>query len=224
MVGQMNIIYEDNHLLVVEKPPNMPVQEDASGDIDLLRTLKAYIKEKYNKPGDVYLGLVHRLDRPVGGVMVFARTSKAAARLSAQFSKKQSMKCYAAIVCGEVKPEDSLFDYLVRDEKTNTTSVASETAQGAKPARLRYRRVAKKGGKLFSAGGNLANRKASSDKGSACEQKYADIRRSTLQRYGNRGRADSSLGVCAYHRAPHTEDADALYFHAARQGVGRVFR
>lgn len=147
MVGQMNIIYEDNHLLVVEKPPNMPVQEDASGDIDLLRILKAYIKEKYNKPGDVYLGLVHRLDRPVGGVMVFARTSKAAARLSAQFSKKQSMKCYAAIVCGEVKPEDSLFDYLVRDEKTNTTSVASETAQGAKPARLRYRRVAKKGGK-----------------------------------------------------------------------------
>ena len=88
----MNIIYEDNHLLVVEKPPNMPVQEDASGDIDLLRTLKAYIKEKYNKPGDVYLGLVHRLDRPVGGVMVFARTSKAAARLSAQFSKKRSTR------------------------------------------------------------------------------------------------------------------------------------
>ena len=74
----INVIYEDNHLLVVEKPPNIPVQADSSHDEDLLTLLKGYIKEKYNKPGDVYLGLVHRLDRPVGGVMVFARTSKAA--------------------------------------------------------------------------------------------------------------------------------------------------
>lgn len=73
----MKIIYEDNHLLVTEKPPNMPVQKDSSHDPDLLSELKAYVKQKYEKPGDVYLGLVHRLDRPVGGVMVFARTSKA---------------------------------------------------------------------------------------------------------------------------------------------------
>ena len=78
------VIYEDNHLLIVQKPQNMPAQADASGDPDLLTVLKAYVKEKYNKPGDVYLGLVHRLDRPAGGVMAFARTSKAAARLSAQ--------------------------------------------------------------------------------------------------------------------------------------------
>ena len=82
----IRVLYEDNHLLVVEKPANVPVQADASGDEDLLTACKGYIKEKYAKPGEVYLGLVHRLDRPVGGVMVFARTSKAAARLTEQFS------------------------------------------------------------------------------------------------------------------------------------------
>ena len=79
----IRILYEDNHLLVVEKPVNLPVQADSSGDEDLLTLLKAYIRARYEKPGEVYLGLVHRLDRPVGGVMVFAKTSKAAARLSA---------------------------------------------------------------------------------------------------------------------------------------------
>ena len=84
VLQRINVIYEDNHLLVVEKPVNMPVCEDESHDIDLLNLLKNYIKDKYNKPGNVYLGLIHRLDRPVGGVMVFARTSKAASRLSKQ--------------------------------------------------------------------------------------------------------------------------------------------
>ena len=78
----IKVLYEDNHLLIVDKPVNIPVQADASEDEDLLTLLKAYIKEKYNKPGDVFLGLVHRLDRPVGGAIVFARTSKAASRLS----------------------------------------------------------------------------------------------------------------------------------------------
>ena len=80
----MNILYEDNHLLAVEKPYGVPSQADETGDKDMLSLCKAYIKEKYGKPGNVYLGLVHRLDRPTGGVMVFARTSKAAARLAAQ--------------------------------------------------------------------------------------------------------------------------------------------
>ena len=84
----INVIYEDNHLLVVEKPINIPTQEDNTKDKDLLTILKEYIKEKYNKPGNVYLGLVHRLDRPVGGIMVFARTSKAASRLSEQVRNK----------------------------------------------------------------------------------------------------------------------------------------
>ena len=80
----IDILFEDNHLLVVSKPINVPVQADESGDIDLLTMLKQYLVEKYNKPGEAYLGLVHRLDRPTGGVMVFAKTSKAASRLSEQ--------------------------------------------------------------------------------------------------------------------------------------------
>ncbi len=111
MKNKIKIIYEDNHLLVCEKPVNMPVQADSSGDEDLLSTVKAYIKEKYSKPGEVYLGLVHRLDRPVGGVMVFARTSKAAARLTESFKNRKTKKRYAAIVSGspcssaELEPE-----------------------------------------------------------------------------------------------------------------------
>ena len=96
----MDILYQDNHLLVVVKPPNMPVQADESGDLDLLTALKAYIKEAYHKPGAVYLGLVHRLDRPAGGVMVFARTSKAASRLSSQFAGHGAKKRYFALACG----------------------------------------------------------------------------------------------------------------------------
>ena len=93
-----NILYEDNHILVVEKPENVLSQEDKTKDIDMLSLLKDYIKEKYNKPGNVYLGLVHRLDRPVGGVMVFAKTSKAASRLSEQIKKNEIEKTYIAVV------------------------------------------------------------------------------------------------------------------------------
>ncbi len=88
----INVLYEDNHLLVVEKPVNIAVQADDSKDKDLLNILKEYLKEKYNKPGNVYLGLVHRLDRPVGGVMVFAKTSKAASRLSDAIRKDELEK------------------------------------------------------------------------------------------------------------------------------------
>lgn len=113
----INIIYEDNHLLVVEKPINIPTQEDNTKDKDLLTILKEYIKEKYNKPGNVYLGLVHRLDRPVGGIMVFARTSKAAARLSEQVRNKTFKKTYNAVVIGNINKEGKLKDYLLKDEK-----------------------------------------------------------------------------------------------------------
>ena len=81
-MNELNVLYEDNHIIVAEKPVNIPAQADSSGDSDMLTLIKSYIKQKYNKPGDVFLGLVHRLDRPVGGVMVFARTSKAASRLA----------------------------------------------------------------------------------------------------------------------------------------------
>ena len=124
-VAMINIIYEDNHLLVVEKPVNIPVQEDESGDADLLSMLKDYLKEKYNKPGNVYLGLVHRLDRPVGGVMVFAKTSKAASRLSEQVRNHTFKKKYYAIVQGYA-PGGKLIDKLLKDNKKNITIVSNE--------------------------------------------------------------------------------------------------
>ncbi|MBR5341221.1 MAG: RluA family pseudouridine synthase [Erysipelotrichaceae bacterium] len=120
----MKVIYEDNHLLVVEKPVNVPMQEDSSKDEDLLSLAKAYIKEKYQKPGDVYLGLVHRLDRPVGGVCVFARTSKAASRLSDQIRKNTFHKEYLAVVEDNgLKDSDRFEDRLLKDPKTNTVRV-----------------------------------------------------------------------------------------------------
>ena len=142
----IRVLYEDNHLLVVEKPANVPVQADASGDEDLLTACKGYIKEKYQKPGEVYLGLVHRLDRPVGGVMVFARTSKAAARLTEQFSAHRAMKRYAAVVEGNAPSEGRLTDWLLKNESTNTTSVVQANTPGAKEARLSYRTLAREKG------------------------------------------------------------------------------
>ena len=91
-MNELNVLYEDNHIIVAEKPVNIPAQADSSGDRDMLTLIKSYIKQKYNKPGDVFLGLVHRLDRPVGGVMVFARTSKAASRLAPQFASHKAKK------------------------------------------------------------------------------------------------------------------------------------
>lgn len=119
----INIIYEDNHLIVVEKPINIPTQEDNTKDKDLLTILKEYIKEKYNKPGNVYLGLVHRLDRPVGGIMVFARTSKAASRLSEQVRNKTFKKTYNAVAIGNIEDTGKLKDYLLKDEKRNIVKV-----------------------------------------------------------------------------------------------------
>jgi len=120
----INILYEDNHLLVVKKPANIPTCLDSSKDKDLLSILKEYIKEKYHKPGNVYLGLVHRLDRPTEGIMVFAKTSKAAERLTKEINEHKFNKTYYAIVDGIVKKEhDTWTDYLKKDEKNNTSSI-----------------------------------------------------------------------------------------------------
>ncbi len=123
MKNNINIIYEDNHLLVVEKPINVPVQEDNSKDKDLLNILKDYIKVKYNKPGNVYLGLVHRLDRPVGGIMVFAKTSKCASRLSEQIRLNKFNKIYNAVVINKINDFGRLEDYLLKDTKNNIVKV-----------------------------------------------------------------------------------------------------
>ena len=120
---KINILYEDNHLLVVEKSINIPVQEDNSKDKDLLTILKEYIKEEYKKPGNVYLGLVHRLDRPVSGVMVFAKTSKCASRLSNQIRENNFIKIYNAVVENKIDKKGRLEDYLLKNTKTNIVSV-----------------------------------------------------------------------------------------------------
>lgn len=121
----VKVLYEDNHVLVVVKPINMPVCSDDSGDLDLLTYLKNYLKVKYNKPGNVYLGLIHRLDRPVSGVMVFAKTSKAAARLSEQVRVKKVNKKYYAVVCGYLTGSGVFRDRLLKDSHTNMVRVDS---------------------------------------------------------------------------------------------------
>ena len=122
----INILYEDNHLLVVIKPFNLPTCPDESKDNNLLDILKDYIKNKYNKPGNVYLGLIHRLDRPVSGIMVFAKTSKAAERLSKQIKDNTFNKTYYAVIKGNLKDKDTLIDYLIKDEKTHNTYTTSK--------------------------------------------------------------------------------------------------
>lgn len=127
---KINILYEDNHLLVVEKPINMLSQSDNTKDQDLLTLLKEYIKEKYHKPGNVYLGLVHRLDRPVGGVMVFARTSKAASRLSDQIKNHKLKKTYLAIVEGIIEEDTTTWTDKIK-KLDNGNSIISEDGKEA---------------------------------------------------------------------------------------------
>lgn len=143
---EIPVLYEDNHLLVVVKPPNMVVQADDTGDLDILTALKQYIGEKYQKPGAVYLGLVHRLDRPVGGVMVFARTSKAASRLSEQFAAHHAGKIYLAVAQGAIDSEARLTDYLKKDAKTGMVRVVAKDVPGAKHAILTTTPLAKANG------------------------------------------------------------------------------
>ena len=136
----LKILFEDNHIIVVEKKPNIPSQADKTEDEDMLTIVKQYIKEKYNKPGNVYLGLVHRLDRPVGGVMIFAKTSKAAARLSEQVRSKIFKKKYLAVVDGKIEKQvGTLENYLYKDERLNMSRVVSKDKKNAKLAKLDYK-------------------------------------------------------------------------------------
>lgn len=139
MKENLGIIYEDNHVIVVIKPQNIPTQEDESGDLDLLSMIKQYIKEKYNKPGNVYVGLVHRLDRPTGGVMVFAKTSKAASRLCKEIQDGTMKKEYLTVLEGQLPLKTKhLVNYLKKDEERNIVKVAPMSEKGAKRAELVY--------------------------------------------------------------------------------------
>ncbi len=136
----LNILYEDNHIIVVLKPQNILSQGDISSDKSLLDMVKEYVKTKYNKPGNVFIGLVHRLDRPTGGIMVFAKTSKAANRLTEQMKLKKFTKKYLAVVVGSPRYKASRLEhFLKKDEKTNVVKVVPRGVEGAKQAVLEYK-------------------------------------------------------------------------------------
>lgn len=136
---KLTVLYEDNQVVVVIKPQNVPTQADASGDEDMLSKVKAYVKEKYNKEGEAFIGLVHRLDRPTGGIMVFARNSKSAKRLSEQFQTHDVEKTYFAVTRGVVKIKtQKLVNYLRKDEKENIVKIVPMSENGAKKAELVY--------------------------------------------------------------------------------------
>lgn len=138
----MQVIYEDNHLLIVNKSPGEIVQGDKTGDEPLVDTLKRYLKEKYNKPGNVFLGVVHRLDRPVGGLVIFAKTSKALTRLNDMLREGKIHKTYLALTRNRPpKEEDELKHYITTVEKNNKSYASLTAKPNSKEARLRYKMV-----------------------------------------------------------------------------------
>lgn len=137
MNNNLKVLYEDNHLIVVVKPTNVLSQEDHTKDLDMLTMVKSYIKEKYNKPGNVYVGLVHRLDRMTSGIMVFAKTSKGASRLSDQIRQNQMEKKYFAIVEGITPVTGTLVNYLYKDEELVKSFVTNDKNKG-KRAELQF--------------------------------------------------------------------------------------
>ncbi|MBC7570180.1 MAG: RluA family pseudouridine synthase [Spirosoma sp.] len=144
MKKPFQVIYEDNHLLVVNKDPGILVQGDRTGDVTLLDVLKEYVKDKYNKPGEVFLGLVHRLDRPVSGLVVFARTSKALERMNEIFRKRLVQKTYWAVVRRK-PPENAgkLVHWLVKNEQKNVVTAHEYEVPGSQRAELTYRVLGK---------------------------------------------------------------------------------
>ena len=144
---ELNILYEDNHLIVVLKPQMTACCPDESGDENLFDCVKEYLKVAYNKPGNAFLSLVHRLDRPTGGVMVFAKTSKAAARLTEQMKNGGFEKKYYAVLCGTPNKKTAVLEnYLRKNSVTNTVYVCTQTEENAKFASLEYNLIEEKAG------------------------------------------------------------------------------
>lgn len=137
----IEILFEDNHLLVVNKPSGVLSQEDHTGNPDILSLCKIYLKKEYNKPGQVFLGLLHRLDRPVSGVMVLAKTSKAASRISEQIRKRSVKKKYLAVVDGTPPPNAFLTHHLKKDASSNRVQTVNANTRGAKEAKLMFQRL-----------------------------------------------------------------------------------
>lgn len=140
----MTVVYEDNHIIIVNKTASEIVQGDKTGDVPLSETVKQYLKEKYHKPGNVFMGVTHRLDRPVSGLVVFAKTSKALSRLNEMFKNSEVKKTYWAIVKQTpAETEGELVNYLVRNEKQNKSYAYDTEKPGSKKAILHYRLIAR---------------------------------------------------------------------------------
>lgn len=140
----MTVLYEDNHIIIVNKSSSEIVQADKTGDTPLSEMVKAFLKEKYNKQGNVYIGVTHRLDRPVSGIVVFAKTSKALARLNEMFAKKDVKKTYWAIVCKMPPQEEGqLVNYLVKNEKQNKSYAYDKEVPNSKKSILNYKLIGK---------------------------------------------------------------------------------
>lgn len=140
----MDIVYEDNHLIIVNKAPGEIVQGDKTGDTPLSELIKRYLKEKYNKPGNVFCGVVHRIDRPVGGLVIFARTSKALERLNKMLREGEIHKTYWALVEGSPKDSEAILrNYLTSDGRLNKTFVSNTSGRDAKESMLQYKIIAK---------------------------------------------------------------------------------
>jgi 23S rRNA pseudouridine1911/1915/1917 synthase len=143
MLSPEQILFEDNHLLVINKKPSQLVQGDKTGDASLKDDIAAFLKNKYQKPGDAFVGVIHRLDRPVSGIVVFAKTSKALARMNELFRSKEIQKTYWAVVKNKPpKTEDKLIHYLIKDEKNNKSKIVNPSHKNALKAELDYKLIA----------------------------------------------------------------------------------
>ena len=148
--SESQIVLEDNHIFVVNKLPSLIVLGDKTGDLCLANLIKDYLKQKYDKPGNVFCGVVHRLDRPVSGLVIFAKTSKALSRLNEMVKRHEVRKTYWAVVKNAPpKPEDTLTDFLMRNEKQNKSYVVREGTSGAKEAILHYRTLGQSSGGYY---------------------------------------------------------------------------
>lgn len=140
-MSNLKVLYEDNHIIAVYKPAGVLTQGDRTGDESLMDMVKKYLKEKYNKPGNVFLGLVHKLDRPVSGIVLFAKTSKGASRLSEQFRNREVLKTYYALVIGKLE-QGSIKSYIIKDELKKKAVVFNKEKPGSKLAELSYKAIA----------------------------------------------------------------------------------
>ena len=206
------ILYEDNHIIVVLKPQNVACCPDESGDDNLFDCVKRYIKEKYAKPGNVFLGLIHRLDRPTGGVMVYAKTSKAAARLSEQLKSGGFEKKYLAVICGTPsKKSGTLENYLRKNSINNMVYVCTQTEEGAKFASLDYNIIGEAGGL------SLADIRLHTGRTHQIRVQMAAINAPVFgdMRYGGENAVKGKLALWAYSLSfPHPVTGEKLKFMA----------